>query len=60
MEISVVVPLYNGESVAQTMAIARICGKLGGMDAEVIFVDDQRKPDLGGLFPNCTRRIRTR
>ena len=24
----------NGESVAQTMAIARICGKLGGMYPE--------------------------
>ena len=37
---------------AVELAMEHKGGKLGGMDAEVIFVDDQRKPDVAKQLAN--------
>ena len=37
---------------AVNLAMEHTGGKLGGMDAEVIFVDDQRKPDVAKQLAN--------
>ena len=37
---------------AVNLAMEHTGGKLGGMEAEVIFVDDQRKPDVAKQLPN--------
>ena len=37
---------------AVELALEHKGGKLGGMDAEVIFVDDQRKPDVAKQLAN--------
>jgi len=37
---------------AVNLAMDHLGGKLGGMDAEVIFVDDQRKPDVAKQLAN--------
>ena len=37
---------------AVELALEHKGGKLGGMDAEVVFVDDQRKPDVAKQLAN--------
>ncbi len=37
---------------AVELALEHKGGKLGGMDAKVIFVDDQRKPDVAKQLAN--------
>ncbi len=37
---------------AVKLAMEHTGGKLGGMDAEIIFVDDQRKPDVAKQLAN--------
>ena len=37
---------------AVNLAMEHTGGKLGGMDAEVIFADDQRKPDVAKQLAN--------
>ena len=37
---------------AVNLAMDHLGGKLGGMDAEIIFVDDQRKPDVAKQLAN--------
>ena len=37
---------------AVKLAMEHTGGKLGGVDAEVIFVDDQRKPDIAKQLAN--------